>query len=66
MKYYLIAIASIIFGVWSTRSTYKDEKRFVNHRFAVSYIMHFRGYLACIVAIIVGVLMLLALLGCFS
>jgi len=66
MKYYLIAIASIIFGVWSTRSTYKDEKRFVNQRFAVSYIMHSGGYLAGIVAIIVGVLMLLALLGCFS
>ena len=66
MKYYLIAIASIIFGVWSTLSTYKDEKRFVNHRFTVSYIMHFGGYLAGIIAIIVGVLMLLALLGCFS
>ena len=66
MKYYLIAIASIIFGVWSTRSTYKDEKRFANHRFTVSYIMHFGGYLAGIIAIIVGVLMPLALLGCFS
>lgn len=66
MKYYLIAIASIIFGVWFTRFTYKDEKRFINQRFTTSYIMHFGGYIAGIVAIIVGVLMLLALLGCFS